>query len=799
MAVEDYSWLRYYEDLYRRQKKINNELAIRLGETTSKTDELNVALNRVVGSPFWRILAPVRKMYGKLSGSGDAASAGSVASDATFGGDDDPCMTSDILYHKRLEQYEDFYGQWIRKDEIENHYLQYAESGRSRVREALYSIAYIEDCVGDNNPVKNVSNAQWILFVSKKGKLATGYAERLSLAFEGHENAVIAYADEDYYYNCGGNRRVEPNFKPGWSPDTLDSFFYFGNIALIRVDLACKLSWMGAKNGYVNVYDMFLQASEYVGKHYDDSGVIHVEQVLFHNDVTDIAVEVAKKGGLSINNDGYELWRGVCDRLNDDLADGKLCIGATAEYSLVHGKSLGRRGIYGYQTPGQDMHTMHTIIDRPVDNLISVLILSKDHPQVLKTLLESFVERTDYPKECLEFIIVDNGSSEDNKNIYIEEIEQILNDYRHKYVYSPQEFNFSKLCNEAASYAKGNLYLFLNDDIEVVQKDWLSLMAGYANLPHIGAVGAKLLYAGTDKIQHIGVTSLAIGPSHKLVIYPDDRSYYYGKNIYECDVLGVTGACLLVAAEKFKMAGGFNEEFAVAYNDVDLCMKIAKLGFTNLQCNGALLYHYESMSRGLDEGNDEKWNRLLVEKQKLYLTHPEFFEWDPYYNKNLIGNHSNYLSNFDFGYNIHLKHEIVRQLDASLLAKNESEKYKISIDFAGIQAKHNLEEPEITEVRGWGFENGGDNSLLIAEIVLQNITDGSLYGVISDPMPRDDLEKTFPNEKNNRLCGFTAKFLRNDVPEGEYVVGVRFGRLKHDLIEREFENEVVYTETRLTI
>ncbi|SCY06474.1 Glycosyltransferase, GT2 family [Lachnospiraceae bacterium XBB2008] len=796
MSYEDYTWERYYEDIYHRQKKLNNTLAVQLGEITAKTDEMNIALNRVIGSSLWKALSPARKIYNRLRGNGSPEPA-STKGVTTPGSDSsparrEPLSPSDVLYARRLWDYEDYYAQWIRKDPIEQKYLKHSESGMSRVREAHFHTVFIEDCAGTHPPFDASIRAKWILFTRKNCRLALGYAERLETYLDRHPDAKIAYADEDYFYSTSeGIHRIEPNFKPDWSPDTLDSFFYFGNIALIRADVAIRLDWHASSDPYVNVYDLFLQASDRIGKRADDPAVVHIPQILCHN-----PADSYKPSSYS-NNDSYELWSKVTSGLKDDLGAGRLTWGATARFDEVKRRSFKRRGIKADFISGQFPGERHIRYALPASHKVSVLILTKDHPNVLKKLLSSFIERTDY--DDLEFIIVDNGSDPGHRSEYTELIDEVLGEYRHEYIYEPQDFNFSKLCNRAASAASGDSLLFMNDDIEIVQKDWLGLMAGYAFLPHVGAVGAKLLYADSDLIQHVGVTSMEIGPSHKLVIYPDDREYYYGKNSLELDQLGVTAACLLIQTSKFDGSHGFDESFPVAYNDVEFCMRLTKSGLVNLQCNGALLYHHESMTRGQDEGDDSKWERLLNEKSRLYKIHPEFLNSDPYYNPNLIGNHSNYLSNFDYGFNNHSKCESVRQIDASELAECSVGNHKISVEIAGIQPKIRLEEPEIIEVRGWTFESGCDNSLHIVSIILKNETTDTIYRVKSYPVPRPDLETTFPGEKNNRLCGFDTRMLKSDLPAGTYRVGLEPMTLNDDLTTSESSETVIFTEERFTI
>lgn len=828
MSYEDYTWLRYYEDLYHRQKKNNNALAVQLGESQAKAEELTISLNRVIGSPFWKVLAPARKIYGRLKGSdasvgtsapgkGAASDAGSTDAGSVLPDGHNAVTEAQRGYQNRLELLEDYYGQWIKNDRFEQLYPDrgdlrspdgessddgHTDDGNKEggKNEGCVSFAYtaIEDCVGDNNPLHKFEDAQWLVFTGKNGCIAAGFEKRAAEALAGNDRLLIAYADEDYYYDepqeDGGTckRRLLPNFKPDWSPDTLDGFFYLGNIFMLERSLADNLKWLGSDNAYANVYDLLLQAAERVGKHYDAEEVMHIPQVLFHNSAAKYA-----EAAVKTNSTRYETWKSVLDALNEDLAVNKLVWGFDEAFNEVKLEALKRRGLKGKFLEGQFPGTQQLCLDVPDRTKVSALILTKDHPEMLMTCIDSFIERTDFDQ--IEFITVDNGSSEAHKAEYEAYFEKLSADYACKYIYRPMAFNFSAMCNIAAANASGNLYLFMNDDIEIVEKDWLRIMAGYACLPHIGAVGAKLLYAGTDKIQHVGVTSLEIGPSHKLVIFPDDRSHYFGKNVFNADMLGVTAACLLIEADKYRKAGGFNEEFAVAYNDVDFCMKLAEAGFNNLQCNAALLYHYESMTRGLDAEDAGKWDRLLHEKEKLYLIHNGYYKHDPYYNCNLIGNHSLYLSNYDFGYNNHLKNAIVEQLDAGKLAEHKSADYKISVDFAGLQEKENLGEADIICVRGWSFAPGKDNCSVSSRVILKSEDEKYIFSVETDLCPRDDLENVFKNEKNIRLCGFVARMLREDLPEGRYRVGIEPVMLKHDLTDFEPSGEVIFTDTFITI
>jgi hypothetical protein len=211
--------------------------------------------------------------------------------------------------------------------------------------------------------------------------------------------------------------------------------------------------------------------------------------------------------------------------LQADLDDGKYLIGASQEFLPIKKAALRRRGIRGEFKCGGDPDLYHVTYDTSVSGrercaragssdgamtphrLVSVVIPSKDHPEVLQKCLESFRRKTLYP--YYEWIVVDNGSSDENKK----KMEELRREYGFTYLYESMPFNFSKMCNLGVELAKGDLVLLLNDDMEIIEESWLERMAGQALQPHVGAVGAKLWYAGTETIQHVGITNLKIGPS----------------------------------------------------------------------------------------------------------------------------------------------------------------------------------------------------------------------------------------------------------------------------------------------
>jgi GT2 family glycosyltransferase len=172
----------------------------------------------------------------------------------------------------------------------------------------------------------------------------------------------------------------------------------------------------------------------------------------------------------------------------------------------------------------------------------------------------------------------------------------------------------------------------------VITPDWLDRMIGYAQQSHVGAVGAKLLYPKSQRVQHAGVVYIADGPSHAFLGANAKDPCYYARNMLDGNWLTVTGACLMVERSKFETVGGFDESFPVAYNDVDLCFRLVEAGLFNVVCPAAELLHYESMSRGIDHVSAEKMARLRADKRRLDVAHPLFFMRDPFFSPNLHPN-----------------------------------------------------------------------------------------------------------------------------------------------------------------
>ena len=268
---------------------------------------------------------------------------------------------------------------------------------------------------------------------------------------------------------------------------------------------------------------------------------------------------------------------------------------------------------------------------------VSIIIPNKDCSSYLSKCVSSLYEVNDYPE--FEVVIVENNSEEEATFALYNELERKHGNL--KVVTYEGGFNFSKICNFGAAHADGDMLLFLNNDTEAIYSNWLSLLVSQMRRPNVGAVGAKLLYAdGT--IQHNGIVFPRAHPQHVDRLRPSDTSGYFGFLQSAHERVAVTGACLLMRKVDFEAIDGFNEELAVCYNDVDLCLRIRKLGKLIVVEPRAQLYHYESVSRGSDTVSKEKELRFAGEMATLMSLHPEIYVADPYYNVNCERESSHY-------------------------------------------------------------------------------------------------------------------------------------------------------------
>lgn len=758
-----YNWASYYAAAYEKQRKANIVLAGKIADTERREADLADNLNRIYASPFWKALSLLRRGYHVLKGG--------VRRPKNTGGSSgrDSCL---LRYNEELSRQKHPYLEWIREND---------------------SMCYNKDAIAVNGwQAMQIPDTDIMVLVYGKGMLAADAFYKIKTCFNNNTSCKIAYGDEDFYWEDLSGR-MQPWFKPCYSPDTMLAWNYWGHMVAAKADILSGVLVNGELRSRsehaahaVRFYDLCLCLEEAVMSRCRLEGipmgraVCHIDGICYHRAYEPSADVLKRIGAYSEKEQRYDAVR---QSLIAKLEKGCYLTGAGEEFRTVREAALERRGHKGILQGGQEPGLYHVVYDTTIsgrercarakgadmhiapDHVVSVIIPSKDHPEVLARCLKSFRDRTEY--RCYEWIVVDNGSNAVNRG----RMEELRQEYGFTYLYEEMPFNFSKMCNMGAAQAKGDLFLFMNDDIEIIEYSWLRRMAGQALQPCTGAVGAKLWYADTQNIQHAGITNMEIGPSHKLVTFPDDRDYYYGHNRVVYNMIGVTAACLMVARSKFEEVGGFDETMAVAYNDVDFCFKLVEAGLYNVQRNDVVLYHHESLSRGLDEQDGDKWDRLLAEKERLYDKHPQMKGQDMFYHRALIDNASDYGCNYKFPYEEHLQTMEVEREQQELTQKVNMNCLQLTVDRAEIQHKIHKEEPDILWIMGWCYVPGADNAVYKKQVLLK-AADGEGYCAVPALWHREDVEAILPEECNVGLAGFVLRVRREDLVPGTYRIGM---------------------------
>lgn len=269
--------------------------------------------------------------------------------------------------------------------------------------------------------------------------------------------------------------------------------------------------------------------------------------------------------------------------------------------------------------------------------LVSIIIPTRNGLELVKGCIESILNKTTYSN--YEILLIDNGSDDP---ICLEYFKELSKHSKINVFNYAAEFNYSAINNFAAKKASGEVLALVNNDIEVIEPDWLLNMVSHVMREDIGCVGAKLLYSD-NRIQHAGVVmGYGGGAGHGHKYFPSDHFGYMNRLIATQNYSAVTAACLLVKADDFWAVDGLNEDkLAIAFNDVDLCLKVKQLGKRNLYCAEAMLYHHESVSRG-HEDTPEKVMRFNAELAYLQKNWADIILADPAYNPNLTLKRENF-------------------------------------------------------------------------------------------------------------------------------------------------------------
>lgn len=437
---------------------------------------------------------------------------------------------------------------------------------------------------GAINHAMDAAPSDLLLLLRADGHLRAHALYVMVDALARHPGAAMVYADADQEDASGD--RVAPFFKPAWNVELGRSVDLFGPATLVRRTAVRAAG--GARDGFgaAVFYDLALRVSEQV----DDTAILHVPQVLYH---------VSHPAPL-----GSEAARAVREHLQRSGVAAAVCDGAAPGL---------RRVVYEVPTPAPKA---------------SIIIPTRDQLALTRQCIDSIRQRTDYPH--YDIVVVDNDSREPATLRYFEILEQTAAAQVIRYA---RPFNYAAINNVAAQRADGTVLVLLNNDVEVIGADWLRELVSHAMQPTTGAVGA-LLYYPNDTIQHAGVI---IGPGgvagHVHKHLPRGALGHAGLAAVAQRLTAVTAACLAVRRTVYAEVGGLDEHLAVAFNDVDFCLRLDARGYHNVWTPYAELYHHESISRGLDANpvNLERFARELAFMRQRW---GERLGDDPYYNPN---------------------------------------------------------------------------------------------------------------------------------------------------------------------
>lgn len=460
-----------------------------------------------------------------------------------------------------------------------------------------------EGISGNTNAALALADGDYIVLVDHDDIVPANALYEFAMAIEKEPDIDMLYSDEDKV-DMDGKKFFEPHFKSDFNIDMLCSVNYICHLFAAHKDVVARAGEFRAEYDGAQDLDFILRCSEQA-KH-----IHHVPKILYH-------------------------WRCHIDST------------AANPESKLYAFEAGRRAIEAHyerlgipaRVENAQFYGMYrTHYEWKEEPLVSIIIPNKDHAEDLAKCVNSIYEKSDYRN--FEFVIVENNSTEQETFDYYK---QLQTEHDNVYVvYYEGGFNYSKINNFGAAAAKGEYFLLLNNDTELIDGTAIRELLGYCMREDVGCVGAKLLYED-DTIQHAGVV-LGFGGTagHTFIGKSRYDTGYFGRILCAQDYSAVTAACMMTKRSVFEAVGGLTEELAVAFNDIDYCLKVRKLGKLVVYNPYAELHHYESKSRGLED-SPEKVERFNGETEILLSFWRDLIEsGDPYYNCNLT------LDNSDF-------------------------------------------------------------------------------------------------------------------------------------------------------
>ena len=663
--------LRFYREAYEREKKKGHVLEGRLADAEHKSAELEGRLNRIKGSVFWRMSKPLRSLvhwvrrtkerlgyYGSIKGIARKINAKMIErkartqhGTASFPNAEEAKrqretkFDRDIKFSILVPLYntpEKFlrqaiesvvaqtYENWelcladgsdaehgsverICKEYIEKDRKYLLQSNSSLSNRIVYKkLAQNEGISGNTNACYSMATGNYIALFDHDDVLHPSVLYEYMKAIC-EKGADYIYCDETTFK---GNKTIDDmitlHFKPDFAPDHLRANNYICHFSAFDRKLLEGTELFRSQFDGSQDHDMILRLTSRA------KCVVHVPKLLYY-------------------------WRSHAGSVASDINAKSYAIEAAKGAVSAHLTELGFRNFEISSTKAFEtiFRIKYEILGNPK---VSIVIPNKDHIEDLKRCITSIVEKSTY--DNYEIVIVENNSVTEEIFEYYKKLEE--NPFIRVITYEG-DFNYSRINNLGVSQTTGDYVLLLNNDTQVITLDWMEELLMYAQRKDVGAVGAKLYYED-NTIQHAGVVlglgaHRTAGHSHYRVSY--NNLGYMGRLCYTQNVMAVTGACLMMRKSLFEQLGGLDENFAVSLNDVDLCIRAWKAGYVNVFTPFAELYHYESVSRGLDD-QGEKAQRYNRESEAFRAKWKDLLEQgDPYYNPNFSLDRSDFALKYE--------------------------------------------------------------------------------------------------------------------------------------------------------
>jgi GT2 family glycosyltransferase len=464
-------------------------------------------------------------------------------------------------------------------------WLQAASARDSRIK--LKCLTVNEGISGASNQALALAGGEFVAPLDHDDVLAPDALYEVVKCLNRDPALDLIYTDQDVIGSDGTRRH--PFFKPDWSPDLLLSMNYVTHFCVYRRDLVERAG--GYRKGLEGSqdYDLLLRTTELTTR------IAHIAKPLYSWGQAPSSV-ASNPGAKSYAHEA----------------------GKRALEDMLKRRGIAGEVLDGYGAPYR-YRIKRAIIGQPA---VSIIIPSQNNRRLLERCVRSLEERTAY--QPVEILIVDNRSDDPPTLDYLEGLP-------HRVLPFDEPFNFARMNNRAAAAARGDHLVFLNDDTEVIDPGWLEAMLEHSQRPEVGAVGARLLFPD-NTIQHAGVIVGIQGKAgHAFCGFPGDHPGYYDFARVIRNFSAVTAACLMMRRTVFEEMDGFDEDFAVSYNDVDLCLRLRRRGYLVVYTPYATLYHHQSASRGpYNPETDRKYEELLQTRWKQV-----FEDGDPYYNPHL--------------------------------------------------------------------------------------------------------------------------------------------------------------------